>query len=1765
MAKKDQAELKVNVSGDLTQLETKLRELESKGVKVSLVPIDSLIKQVKAVKASLFSLNRAIGSKTTGGLVSRLRSLNDQAKKAGTGLGEVSTASSNAVRSINAFTTALSAAASTVVTKAQSIGGSSGGSSAFSQTATLAGNRRTATVVRESMEKLVRAVKTLPTLNSRLTSTSPTDSGRVLRTSPQLISAARNSATRLSRVFSGLGRTVVSTSKKFEELIAVMNFGKAGSLRQLPAPPQRKLLTAPTVPREQLNIFNTQSVAVSRYSKLLTKLQRSLRAASKSTTALRKHVDRSTKSFKEGDRALSDYIRFIGKFAVASAIVFAFPAAIRAMVTGFVDLVKVGLEFNEILETAQVGISSIVVAQASVFKNGEKGNRKEISGLQAVIETRKIAIGQLEKLRIAGLKTAATTNQLAFAFQQAIGPGLAAGISNFDTLRKITVEIVQGAFAIGVPMRQLNEEVRSLLTGAINPINSRLAAVLNITGAMVKDWRESGHLADELLKRMAPFEKAGELVFNTFAGIKSNIVESLGALSGNAFGGFFSELKLQLQGIVENIVPDASAGIISPELLASGHKLDVLLVKLTKHLDPLVKRFIKLSNVVLDNTDVISNFFHLVGNFIKGSLLLKFLFKWHRSNLLLTKGTGTLAKVMRKVVGGSEIFIRKFTGSARAATLFGFALKRILGFFTLILSNPLIRLFMIAGGILLWTLHIKFGKGVDKETVRITKELKQAKEDLDNIQAKINQVNKKGGLVNAPDTANNLLNQANQSLAGPQLSLSKIADKIETAQSALNHENSKLKDLISKNVNGKNNRAISGEEIKVRDLTSRLDALRSKYIELTAVINPLIETQKTLKGTLQGNIDIIKVNADIKSTVDTLTQISNKTETRGEKFTRFVDGAKTRLEELKAQIKSLGVQSGPTFDSLTASALQLQNAINLKGPIADAVVAFEDAQGAAKGFRQELHEISSNKQIAPIDQIAQIEYLSNTIKILQENLRGQGFTDAADALQNVLIATGAAAESSGAQVDEFINSVTNSFNKAADPLAAFIQKTELQLARLKKILNTATDPKRLKAAKAAIDAIYSGLPAKLEKFKKSSKSLFAELTKGTLTWGDTFLGVFKNIQTGFREIVYNSIIGDTKGIHSAFKNLAKNIVHTLTNKVADNLFKSFLTKIGVPGASDMKTASDKVLEGGRLQIQAAQLMLDVANEKNPNFVGPPRTTFDLNRLSESNGKFLGLKKDKYFSKFSETFKDALNKWSNKLGNSKIGSFFAKLGVSNKKLKKAFDSVGSIIAGYNLGQAIGGNTASKAIFSAIGSGSATFAATENPYAAAGAAAAGGALSFYGSYNERIAKRDKADEDRNIFEKYASSSRVPGFSSFKGLLPYNTSKLTQQQQEFFGNKSFIGDLNRFDPFTDETTQSSNLFGFGKHTRYHPQGGVGSPENIFKVVIEDILGSPNINTNGPVSNFGPTAGVGTKAFTDFISTTLKDSKLPVITTKQLLDFSGISTQYTVLFNDLQEKLTEFGDALTTADVAKMDDGINNFVQSALQSAQDFVSKLNSTLDNIKTLTVAQSNFALSIGNDINTAIGIIPGNEKDIFARLLGNEQATKKTLTDLNANPNATGDQLVGASQGLQGAANTLLSYVQSHPDVFFGKELLSIRDTVIGDLTLAGKSGVSGFDALLENAKDQLVSLTNIDTATSLIASALSGITSVTDLPAFSRDPQTEATVTNGGNTVAFQPHITINADLNNLTDEDITELLVRSLREGTPELIGELRHLVVTT
>jgi hypothetical protein len=278
---------------------------------------------------------------------------------------------------------------------------------------------------------------------------------------------------------------------------------------------------------------------------------RTAAATNRAANATRRYRGEVAKASHQGNRAAFIFRRLFGVLA-------AFTAA-RFAITGFFAGVREAIEFNKNIQQAQLGIASLFLAVGQV--RNEMG--EVVSGAEGLAVAMKESKRQTELLRKDALSTAATFDELLQTFQIGLAPGLAAGL-NPDEIRNLAIRISQAASAIGLPMNQLSEEIRSILAGTIQQRTTRIAAALGIRNEDIRNAKRAGQLFKFLSDKFDAFGVAGQKAMDQFFGIVTRVQDALKQLLGAAGLGFFEQLQTLLRETFE-LLTDSDSFVIQPD------------------------------------------------------------------------------------------------------------------------------------------------------------------------------------------------------------------------------------------------------------------------------------------------------------------------------------------------------------------------------------------------------------------------------------------------------------------------------------------------------------------------------------------------------------------------------------------------------------------------------------------------------------------------------------------------------------------------------------------------------------------------------------------------------------------------------------------------------------------------------------------------------------------------------------------------------------------------------------------------------------------------------------------------------------------------------------------------------------------------------------------------------------------------------------------------------------------------------------------------
>jgi muramidase (phage lysozyme) len=256
-------------------------------------------------------------------------------------------------------------------------------------------------------------------------------------------------------------------------------------------------------------------------------------------------------SQQSGETAVEVLDAVTNSSSKATAAVTVLSVALGAALYGLALFAKQGVETQKKIEDTRVAVGSLIAS----FDETE--GRDPLAKLRIGLG---LAQEQTKALRLDALKTSATFSSLSEGFQQAIGPGLEAGL-NLNQIRTLTLQIGQAAKAQGLADDKIAQEIRAILSGDITA-DASVAKALGITsGDVTKLQGNADKLFDYLQSKLATFSAAGEIASQTLSGTLSNLGEAGEVAAGQATEGFFKRLKAGVTTFLPEVFEQATGEI----------------------------------------------------------------------------------------------------------------------------------------------------------------------------------------------------------------------------------------------------------------------------------------------------------------------------------------------------------------------------------------------------------------------------------------------------------------------------------------------------------------------------------------------------------------------------------------------------------------------------------------------------------------------------------------------------------------------------------------------------------------------------------------------------------------------------------------------------------------------------------------------------------------------------------------------------------------------------------------------------------------------------------------------------------------------------------------------------------------------------------------------------------------------------------------------------------------------------------------------------
>ena len=254
----------------------------------------------------------------------------------------------------------------------------------------------------------------------------------------------------------------------------------------------------------------------------IQKLNLSLREQSERYRIQQAVASRKIKDLKREESAIDDVNKKIkDNNAVRNSNINSLVRHIRqveTLVLSFYGLKRVydvllgsGINLHRQIESQTAGISALITANTRL-SDGSGDLAKHFAIASSIAER------TMKKIKTASVETAATFPELTAIFQQAVGGALGAGKAMGDAIDKQidnTINLAKRmsniASAIGMPMQQVNEEIRSVIEGTID-INSRIAKMIGITNEEIRKAKtEKDGLVKYLDQKLKAFDSLASL------------------------------------------------------------------------------------------------------------------------------------------------------------------------------------------------------------------------------------------------------------------------------------------------------------------------------------------------------------------------------------------------------------------------------------------------------------------------------------------------------------------------------------------------------------------------------------------------------------------------------------------------------------------------------------------------------------------------------------------------------------------------------------------------------------------------------------------------------------------------------------------------------------------------------------------------------------------------------------------------------------------------------------------------------------------------------------------------------------------------------------------------------------------------------------------------------------------------------------------------------------------------------------------------------
>jgi hypothetical protein len=264
---------------------------------------------------------------------------------------------------------------------------------------------------------------------------------------------------------------------------------------------------------------------------------------------------------------------------------------IFALIYGFKQLVKDGVEFDALLEQANISLSAVVAATAkSVELNGQ-----QLHGAAAIQAVQGRVRSIVDQLRTDALEVNGTFEDL-LSIAQAIAPQILRMGGNMDQVRNLTRLTGIAASVLGVSLKEASTGMTQLLNGRMNIRNEFIKKLpVDSLSEFRKEIQNTDGRAEVLVKTLSKLESAGPMLMTAFRGASESFKDLMQQLSGRVFEPVEKRLSDFFNTFVgQNLKRKDDGGIAFTGELEAGLKRSSRLV------DDVVVQITRLTSKLLD-------------------------------------------------------------------------------------------------------------------------------------------------------------------------------------------------------------------------------------------------------------------------------------------------------------------------------------------------------------------------------------------------------------------------------------------------------------------------------------------------------------------------------------------------------------------------------------------------------------------------------------------------------------------------------------------------------------------------------------------------------------------------------------------------------------------------------------------------------------------------------------------------------------------------------------------------------------------------------------------------------------------------------------------------------------------------------------------------------------------------------------------------------------------------------------------------------------